>query len=174
MGSYYGIIAINTQNGAQKIATRLPTTAQYDISNIACPSSKYCYAAGSTAPNGVQLPTWALLMKTSPSGKVLSKSVNKSYETYGPIGCESNGVCLMDRATTKFVEQVVPVVNGKIGKPHTLAGLSSFSPESITCYSDKLCYEAGSIYNTTAGTGQLNSVPAEPEDRLPATFMGPP
>jgi hypothetical protein len=166
-GDIAEIVAISTKTGAQKVTAKLPTTAQYYLNYLTCPSSAYCYALGFTAPNGVQLPTWALLMKVSPTGAILSKSVDKSYYSYGPIACESSSFCLVGLETKKFGFQVMPLVNGKFGKEQALP--SSFWPSSIECYSDKLCYAAGDTTGGTSATPEL--VPLNPKTGAPGKLL---
>jgi hypothetical protein len=155
------IIAISTKTGAAKVRAKLPGSEQYDVFGLACPSSKYCYVVGHSAAPGIQLPTWALLLKVSPAGKILSKTINKSYYGYGPIACESSSTCLVGRETKKSGFQAVPLVNGKFGKPHALP--SNFAPFSFSCYSTKLCYASGGL----GEQGSPELIPLNPKTGAP-------
>ncbi len=135
------ITAISTKTGAAKVTAKLPTSDQYDVFGITCPSSTYCYAVGNSAAPGIQLPTWALLAKVSPAGKILSETIDKSYYAYGPIACESSSTCVVGRETRKTEFQSVLLVNGKFGESHSYA--TNYLPFYASCYSDKLCYTAG-------------------------------
>jgi hypothetical protein len=155
------ITAISTKTGAQKVTATLPANDQYSLSDLACPSSKYCYAVGNSAAPGVQLPTWALLLKVSPAGKILTKTINKSYYGYGPIACESTSACLVGRETTRLGFQAVPLVNGKFGKSHALP--SNFLPFTFSCYTTKLCYAEG----ITETSNAPEVVPLNPKTGAP-------
>jgi hypothetical protein len=141
------ITAISTQTGAEKVTATLPTADQYNLFNIACPSSKYCWVDGSSAAPGVQLPTWGLLLKVSPAGKILKRTVDKSYEQYGSVTCESSATCLISRETTKFKFQSTTLTNGKFGLSHAYP--ANYLPFDASCYSDKLCYSVGTSGGAT-------------------------
>jgi len=135
------ITAISTKTGAEKVTAKLPTADQYNLFNIACPSSKYCWVDGSSAAPGVQLPTWALLLKVSPTGRILKRTVNKSYYMYGPVSCESRATCLIGRETNRIGFQSMTMTNGKFGKPHVYP--ANYLPFDASCHSDKMCYSIG-------------------------------
>ena len=151
------ITAISTQTGAERVTATLPTADQYNLFSITCPSSKYCWVDGSSAAPGVQLPTWGLLLQVSPAGKILQRTVDKSYEQYGPVTCESGASCLIGRETTKFKFQSMTLANGKFGVPHNYP--ANYLPFDASCYSDKLCYSVGTSGGAT--------------ERLEATSLNP-
>jgi hypothetical protein len=66
---------------------------------------------------------------------------------------------LMSGWPTKGPWQVVPLVNGKSGKPRNLP--AGFEPLSLSCYSDKLCCTIGSGEYGTSGPIEL--VPLNPK-----------
>ena len=136
------ITAISTQTGAGKVTAQLPTTDQYNLLNIACPSSKYCWVDGYSALPGVQLPTWALLLKVSATGKILQRTVNKSYATFQAVTCESSTTCLVARQTHGFRYQSMTLVNGKLGQPHDYP--ANYLALDASCYSTKVCYSIAS------------------------------
>lgn len=142
------ITAISTRTGAEKVTAKLPTADQYNLFNIACPSSKYCWVDGNSAAPGVQLPTWALLLKVSAAGKILKKTVNKAYYMYGPVTCESRTTCLIGRETNRIGFQSMTLANGKFGKPHVYP--AKYLPFDASCYADKLCYSIGTSESTSA------------------------
>jgi hypothetical protein len=142
------ITAISTQTGAEKVTATLPTADQYNLFNIACPSSKYCWVDGSSAAPGVQLPTWALLVKVSAAGKILQSTVHKSYYNLGPVTCQSSSTCLIGRETTTSKLQSMTLVNGKSGQPYAYP--ANYVPFDASCYSDTLCYSIGVSESTQA------------------------
>jgi hypothetical protein len=159
------ITAISTQTGAEKVTAKLPTADQYNLFNIACPSSNYCWVDGSSAAPGVQLPTWALLLKVSPAGKILQRTVNKSYYSYGPVTCESGSTCLIGRETNKIKFQSMTLVNGKFGQPHAYP--ANYLPFDASCYSDALCYSIG----VSESTQDLEVTSLNPATGAPGTAV---
>lgn len=155
-GHTEAILAINTRTGAAQATAKLPTADQYNLFNIACPSSKYCWVDGSSAAPGVQLPTWALLLKVSPTGKILQRTVNKGYYMYGPIACESSTVCLAGRETNRIKFQSMTLVNGKFGKPYAYP--ANYLPFDAGCYSDKLCYSIGTTETSAVADVEVTSL----------------
>jgi hypothetical protein len=158
------ISAISTQTGVEKVTAKLPAADQYNLFNIACPGSKYCWVDGNSAGPGVQLPTWALLVKVSPTGKILQRTVNKSYSFYGPVTCESSTTCLIGRETNRFKFQSMTLVNGKFGQARAYP--ANYTPFDASCYSNKLCYTAG-VSGSTAQ--HLEVVSLNPKTGAPGT-----
>ena len=119
---------------------------------------------GSSAAPGVQIPTWGLLLKVSPAGKILQRTVDKSYQQYAPVTCETSTTCLIGRETTKFKYQSMVLVNGKFG--HAYAYPPNVLPFDATCYSNKLCYGIGV---TESSVARMELVPLNPKTGAPGT-----
>ena len=162
-GNAEAITAINTKTGVEQATAKLPTADQYNLFSITCPSAKYCWVEGSSAAPGVQLPTWALLLKVSPTGRILQRTVNKSYYLDGPAACESSTTCLIGRETNKIKFQSMTLVNGKFGKPY--ADPANYLPFDAACYSNKLCYSIGTI--ETSATEDEEVVPLNAKTGAP-------
>ena len=161
-GSTEAITYISTRTGAEKVTAKLPTADQYSLSDIACPSSQYCWVDGNSAAPGVQIPTWALLMKVSPTGKILKRTVDKGYQQYAPVTCESSTTCLIGRETRKFDYQSMTLVNGKFGMPHAYP--ANYLPVGASCYSNKYCYGVGVSGDTQE---RQEAVPLNPKTGAP-------
>jgi hypothetical protein len=100
---------------------------------------------------------WALLLKVSAAGKLLNKTVDKSYERDGAIACESARTCLLARETNKMTFQSVTVVNGKFGR-RSYDYPKNYAPFYTSCYSDKLCYSSGFAGNTLSPAPVVTSL----------------
>ena len=166
-GKSQAILAINTKTGVEQATAKLPTADQYNLFSISCPSAKYCWVDGSSAAPGVQLPTWALLLKVSPAGKILQRTVNKSYYMYGPIACESSTICLAGRETNKIKFQSVTLVNGKFGRAYWYP--ANYLPFGAACYSGRLCYSIGTIETNSPIDAEV--IPLNPKTGAPGKAL---
>jgi hypothetical protein len=158
-------VTISTKGGAQKVVSKLSqTTDKSSAFSIACPSARYCLVGGSTPEMR------AVLLKVSPTGRLLKKTVDKSYEGYGAIACESARTCLVTRAVAtrrpfEFTYQSVTLVNGKFGKK-SYRYPKNYAPFHVSCYSGKLCYSSG-FNDTTAGNEVPEVIPLSPKTGAP-------
>jgi hypothetical protein len=154
---FHDVASINTKTGLLNRTGKVASS--YDLANIACAGSKFCYATGSYSPPNFMASSQGYLAKISPAGKILSGTVNKKYIGYSGISCESSSLCLMTGWPVKGPWQAIPLLNGKSGTPRNLP--AGFEPQELSCYSNKLCYAIGAVGFGSSSLPEL--VPLNPK-----------
>ena len=147
-------VDISPRSGAQKVVSNISMTSRIStLFGIACLGSEYCLVYGDTSPFGGS----AFLAKVSPTGKILKRTVDKSYEQYADIACESARTCLVAREVKNSTYQSVTMASGEFGKkPYGYP--KNYMPLYSSCYSYKLCYSSGITGNTLSPNPQVTSL----------------
>jgi hypothetical protein len=136
------IIKVSASTGAMTVTGKLthPKNEIVTTNSVSCQGTAACWFAGWVgSPVGTAT---GELSKVSASGKVLSVRKVTGTTSVNSISCESKTACLLDEYSSKTkVNEILPLVNGKLGKSHALPAGDYLG--AISCYGTKLCYAAG-------------------------------
>lgn len=145
------VATVKTSTGAMTVTAtpKPPATGIMAIGEIACASSKTCYAVGF---QGTGAASNAVLFQISAAGKVVHKTTGTG-RGMGAIACPAATRCLIsDNEPTGLAIQVVN--SGKLGTSNPVP--ANTYVQRIACYKASLCYAlAGSTTSSPASTDEL-------------------
>lgn len=131
------IARIEAATGKLVVAAKLsrPKSGIAAVDNLACASSKACYAVGF---EGSEESSIGIIVHLSSTGAVLGTTKEKSATDIGTIACTSKSLCLVSVAHGAGGGAIELVKNGKPGKSHALP--ADRYVQALACYGARLCY----------------------------------